>query len=136
MAFLWSKICSPYLHCFLNWAWSQGRFDYLVSNNDFGPGQLFHCDTVPGDLLQIVYIHSMLINLPPELVLLTESEKIYAKISAQTFYQDCKIFSDYRMSYERYVDRVILNLIESQTKLINATVCNKGPRLFDLLQLL
>ena len=28
---------------------SHRRFYYIVSNAAFGPGQLFHCDTCPGD---------------------------------------------------------------------------------------
>ena len=70
----------------------------------------------------------MMINLPPEVEMLTESQRMYVKITALNIYRDCKILSDYRMSYEQYLDSVILNLIESQIKLINPTVCNKGPR--------
>ena len=108
---------------------SHRRFYYIVSNVAFGPGQLFHCDACPGDVLQIVYIQNILVHLPLKVQIVTKSEQMYAEVIADNFKQDCKMFNDFGMSYEKYMDRIILNLIEKQNKLTNAIV---RPRDYDV----
>ena len=107
---------------------SHGRFYNILSDVAFGPGQLFHCDVFPGDFLQIVYIQNMLIHLPLKVQKVTKSEKMYAEVTAHDFKQVCKTFNDFGMSYEKYMDRIILNLIEKQDKLTNAIVDKVRPR--------
>ena len=70
---------------------SHRRFYYIVSNVAIGPGQLFHCDACPGDVLQIVYIQNILVHLPLKVQIVTKSEQMYAEVIADNFKQDCKM---------------------------------------------
>ena len=55
----------------------------------------------------------------------TDNQKHYAKCTAENFYQDCKAYHEYHMSYEQFMDRLILSLIERQDKLSADKVNNE-----------
>ena len=98
---------------------SQGKFYYIVSDVAFRPGELFHFKAFPDQFLQIVYSQNMLVHLPLKIETVTKSEQHHAEIIAYNFKRDCKTFNELGMSYEKYMDRIILNLIEKQNKAIN-----------------
>ena len=70
----------------------------------------------------------MLVHLPLKTQIVTKSVQMYAEVIAHNFKQDCKIFNDFDMSYEKYMDRIILNLMEKQDRLTNAIVNKVRPR--------
>ena len=55
----------------------------------------------------------------------TDNQKHYAKCTAENFYQDRKAYYEYHMSYEQFMDRLILSLIERQDKLSAHKVNNE-----------
>ena len=95
----------------------QGKFYYLVGTQKFGSGQLFHCDSLPEGSLEILCSRIMLLYRPHMVETYTDNQKHDAKCTAENFYQDCKTYYKYHMSYEQFMDRLILSLIERQDKL-------------------
>ena len=55
----------------------------------------------------------------------TDNQKHYEKCTAENCYRDCKAYYEYHMSYEQFVDRLILTLIERQDKLSAHEVNNE-----------
>ena len=107
---------------------SQGKFYYIVNDVAFGPGQLFHCKAFPDQSLQILYSQNMLVHLPLKIETVTKLKQKHAELIAYNFKQDCKIFNELGMSYEKYMDRIILNLIEKQDKAINVNAIKVRTR--------
>ena len=68
----------------------------------------------------ILHSQDMVIQfLETQIRLVSEHEKSNAKLAAMNFYQEQYVFENYHMSYEQYMDRVILSLIERQDKICN-----------------
>ena len=105
-----------------------GEFLYITSNEIFGPGRLYHCDTFPVERLEILYTQNMLIHCPLKIQNITELEKMNADITADNFKQDYRTFNCLNMSYEKYMDRIIMNLIEKQDKLTHNVISKVRPR--------
>ena len=82
----------------------KGKFYYLVGAQQFGPGQLFHCDSIPEGSLEILYSQIMLIHRLHMIETFTSTQKHYAKCIAEIFYQECKAFDEYHMPYEQFMD--------------------------------
>ena len=59
----------------------------------------------------------MLLHMPQLIETFTSHQKAYVKLTADNFYQDCKAFDKYHKSYEYFMDKLILTLIESQYRL-------------------
>ena len=105
-----------------------GDFYYIMSDTIFGPGQLFHCEAFPGEYLQIIHVQNMMVHLPLRIQERTYLEQMNAKIVAHNFKQDYNIFNWLGMSYEKYMDMIIMNLIEKQDKTPNCTMDKVSPR--------
>ena len=105
-----------------------GEFLCIVSNSIFGPGQLYHCGAFPVERLEILYTQNMMIHRSLEIQKITKSDKVNADITADNFKQDYRIFNCLNMSYEKYMDRIIMNLIEKQDKLIHNVTSKVRPR--------
>ena len=105
-----------------------GDFYYILSDAIFGPGQLFHCDTFPGEFFRIIHIQDMLVHFPQNIQKRTQLEQMNTEITAYNFNQDYKTFNYLGMSYEKYMDRIIVNLIENQDKISNHTMDKVSPR--------
>ena len=88
---------------------------------------IYACDAIPDGPLVIIHSQDMFIKfLDTKIQLLSEQEKSNAKIVAMNFFQDQYAFKNYHMSYEQYMDRVILSLIERQDKISNDKKCEYG----------
>ena len=96
---------------------SLGDFYYIVSDVIFGLGHLFPCDALPGEFLRIVHSQDMLIHFPLKIQKVTKLGKMNAEITAYNFKQDYINFNCFGLSYEKYMDRIIMNLIENQDKI-------------------
>ena len=103
-------------------------FFYKVSDEILSSGQLYNCDTFPVEYLEIVYIQNMLIHCPLKVQEVTEFEKVNAAITADNFKQDCRTFNCLNMSYEKYMDRIIMNLIEKQGESTHNMTSKVKPR--------
>ena len=106
----------------------QRGFFYIVSDEIFGSGRLYHCDTFPVEHLVIIHTQNMLIHCPLKVQEVTELEKVNAAITADNFKQDCRTFNSLGMSYEKYMDRIIMNLIENQDKSTHNMSSKVRPR--------
>ena len=88
---------------------------------------IYGCDAIPDGPLVIIHSQDMVIkSLDTKIQLLSEQQKSNAKIVAMNFFQDQYAFENYHMSYEQYINRVILSLIERQDKISNDTKCESG----------
>ena len=105
-----------------------GNFYYIMSDTIFGPGHLFHCDAVPGEYLQIIHVQNVIVHLPLRIQKITYLEQLDAKIVAHNFKQDYNTFNCLGMSYEKYMDRIIMNLIEKQDETPNYIMDKVNPR--------
>ena len=103
-------------------------FFYIVSDTIFGPGQLYCCENFPGECLEIIYTQNMLIHCPLKIQKITKLEKVNADITADNFKQDHRTFKCLNMSYEKYMDRIIMNLIEKQSKFTHNVTSKVRPR--------
>ena len=106
----------------------QRGFFYIVSDEIFGSGRLYHCDTFPVEHLEIIHTQNMLIHCPLKVQEVTELEKVNAAITADNFKQDCRTFNSLNMSYEKYMDKIIMNLIENQDKSTHNMSSKVRPR--------
>ena len=106
----------------------QRGFFYIVSDEIFGSGRLYHCNTFPVEHLEIIHTQNMLIHCPLKVQEVTELEKVNAAITADNFKQDCRTFNSLNMSYENYMDRIIMNLIENQDKSTHNMSSKVRPR--------
>ena len=89
---------------------------------------IYDCDAIPDGPLVIIHSQDMVIALlDTQVHLVSEHEKSNAKLTATNFYQDQYAFQNYHMSYEQYMDRVILSLIERQDKMYKHANCELEP---------
>ena len=96
------------------------KFSWLVRNTLSQEVTIYDCDAIPDGPLVIIHSQDMVIDfLDTQIHLVSEHEKSNAKLAAMNFYQDQYAFENYHMSYEQYMDRVILSLIERQDKMCN-----------------
>ena len=96
------------------------KFFWLVRNTLSQEVSIHDCHTIPDGPLVIIHSQDMVIDfLDTQIQLVSEHEKSNAKLAAMNFYQDRYAFENYQMSYEQYMDRVILSLIERQDKMGN-----------------
>ena len=87
-------------------------------------GVIHNCDAIPDGALEIIHSQYMCIQFSDiQIQQVSEYEKNNAKLVAENFYQDQYAFANYHMSYEQYMDRIILSLIEKQDKLLVHMSC-------------
>ena len=83
---------------------------------------IYDCDAIPDGPLVIIHSQDMFIKfLDTKIQLLSEQERSNAQIVAMNYFQDQYAFENYHMSYEQYMDRVILSLIERLKNVTNNT---------------
>ena len=105
----------------------ENSFFWLVQDNLSQEMHIYACDAIPDGPLVIIHSQEMFIkSLDTKIQLLSEQEKSNAKVVAMNFFQDQYAFENYHMSYEQYMDRVILSLIERQDKISNDKKCESG----------
>ena len=70
----------------------------------------------------------MLVHFPLKKQKRTQLEQMNAEITGYNFKQDYKTFNCLGMSYEKYMDRIIMILIKNQDKISNHTMDKVSPR--------
>ena len=99
---------------------NENSFFWLVKSNLSRDIYIYDCDAIPEGPLVIIYSQDMFIkSLDTKIQLLSEQERSNAQIVAMNYFQDQYAFENYHMSYEQYMDIVILSLIERQDKISN-----------------
>ena len=102
--------------------------NWLVRNTWHQEVTIHDCDAIPDGPLVITHSQVMVIAfLNTQVQLVSEHEKSNAKLTAMNFYQDQYAIQNYHMSYEQYMDRVILSLIERQDKVYKHANCELEP---------
>ena len=96
----------------------ENKFFWLVRNTWHQEVTIYDCDAIPDGPLVIIHSQDMVIAfLNTQVHLISEHEKSNARLVAMNFYQDQYAYQKYHMSYEQYMDRVILSLIERQDQM-------------------